>query len=228
MKKNRETIFVTRKLADHSPIWQLKNKGFDIIDISLISIKGISIEKIPTVDIYFYYSKNAVKYFWQKAQKTNIDFTESIHACMGKGTANYLTQTTNIQPDYIGNGNPPDVAKELIMEYGEKSICFVRAQQSTKSVQQLWPKPYQEVVVYTTAIKSEKIGTEVDHLFVTSPLNAESFFKNNNPSKLKSVVCIGKTTANKVSQLYDGKIIIANESSEQSMLSSMLDNINNR
>ena len=217
MKKSRENILITRTLSENSPIWQLSKNGHHIIDQSFVSIQPVAITDIPKYEIYFYYSKNGAKHFLNAAKYLGIDLSNAKHAALGNGTA-AMIESYGMKVDFIGQGTPPEIANAFIHSYADLSICFVRAEQSTQSIQKHWPKEYSEVISYTIAPAAIDLEEEIHTIFATSPMNLTTAMDCCNVNTLQRIICIGPTTYNTASQYKSVAIITADQSSEQSML----------
>ncbi len=222
MKKSKENILITRTLGKESPIWQLSNDGHQVIAQSFLEIKPILITQIPVADVYFYYSKNAAKYFLLSASSLQQDISKSDHAAMGNGTAQIL-ESHGITPSFVGTDTPAKIAQSLIRKYANSSICFVRADQSTRSIQKLWPSKYSEAISYNTQPLFVEVKEEIHTILATSPMNLEAALSCCDISALKRIVCIGPTTYAIATKLSNTSIIVAHKSSEQAMLKAYLD-----
>lgn len=217
MKKSKGNILITRTISDESPLWQLSNDGYHLIAQSFLEIVPLTISEIPSADVYFYYSKNAAKYFFQASKKLLVDVKKSKHAAMGKGTANVLSQL-GVNVDFVGQGSPTEISNELINQYSESSICFVRAKESTQSIQKNWPKSFMEIITYHTKPSPVKVEEEIDVIIATSPKNFKSAMHNCRIDSLKKIICIGPTTYDAVQKYSDVACIMATESNEDALL----------
>ena len=224
MKKNKENILITRKLSESSPLWQLATEHHSVMAQSFLDIRPVIITAIPQAEVYFYYSKNAAIYFLKAIKELGLDLSSATHAAMGNGTADVLKKHKTT-PAFIGTGSPAVVADQLIDNYAHTSICFVRAERSTQSIQKKWPSKFSELVVYKAIPKPIKISDKVHTLFATSPMNLDLAIKSIDVHSLKRVICIGPTTYAAALKLTDVDIIIANESNENSMLAAYLEAI---
>lgn len=217
MKKNKGHILITRSLAEESPLWQLSRDGYHIIDRSFLELTSLPIIEIPKADVYFYYSKNGAQHFVKAARSLNLDLGKSKHAAMGKGTAAILTNL-GIEVDFIGDGAPTEIAQTLIATYSNVSICFVRAEQSTQSIQNKWPYPYREVIAYSIKENVTDIKEDVHTIIATSPKNLKCAVNSCQTLNLKRIICIGPTTY-AAAQKYDDLILMmAKQSTESALL----------
>lgn len=210
MKKSRH-ILITREIGEHSPLMEWIDKGHMLTAQSLISIHPIHIDTYPHSEVYFYYSKNAVKCLWDQRSLDLSTLRQKNHACMGEGTAEVL-RSYDISPDFVGSGKPEDVRSRLLHQYQSRSVCFVRAEKSTKSIQSNWPFSYDECIVYRVAYARVELSDPVDVLVATSPKNIESYFDQYDDPE--GIVCIGDTTMRAAECRYQGPIVVAQQTSE--------------
>lgn len=221
MKKSKENILITRTLSKDSPLWQLSDDGHQIIHHSFLDIIPGVISEIPVANVYFYYSKNAVQYFLEAAKALHQDLSICDHAAMGSGTAQML-ESHGIPPNFIGTQTPRITAELLIEKYVKSTICFVRAEQSTLSIQKHWPNEYSEVISYSATPKSIQIREEIHTIFATSPMNLKVAMECCNVKELKRIICIGPTTYSAAVKLSSVDIIMAEQSNERAMIDSFL------
>jgi len=217
MKKSKENILITRPLDEKSPLRQLSKDGHKLIAQSFLNLTPQKVEHIPEADIYFYYSKNGVKYFIEAAKSLNKDLTVVKHAAMGSGTAEVLNNF-GLQVDFIGSNTPLEVAKQLVSKYEKEEVCFVRANQSTQSIQKLWPSKYSQLVVYNIIPKIFSIKDEIHTILATSPMNLVAALESCKTNALKRIICIGPTTYAAAQKAIDVDCYMAQESNEVSML----------
>lgn len=221
MKKSKENILITRDLSDESPLRNLSNNARNIIAQSFIKIEALDISEIPTSEVYFYYSKNAVLHFMKAALKLKIDVKKYKHAAMGEGTSSTLA-SYGVKADFVGKGMPQSIAQVLIKEYHQKSICFVRAEQSTQSIQKLWPSNYNEIVAYRIIPNDINIQENIHTIFATSPMNLKISMERCNIQDLQYVVCIGSTTYKVAKEITEAEVILSESSTEEAMLQAYL------
>jgi len=221
MKKSKENILITRKLSGNSPLWSLSDLGHSIFTHSFLEIVPVDITEIPIAEVYFYYSKNAAIEFVKAAKNLGRDITQSYHATMGSGTAKTLLDL-GTQPDFVGSESPNSVARSLYEKYGDKRLCFVRAKQSTQSIQKLWPKEYIDLVIYDTTIIDIELQQSIDTIFATSPKNLHAAMRCCDTDSLTNIICIGPTTLEAAKKLTDINSIMATANNEEAMLDAYL------
>lgn len=219
------TIFISRELSEDSLFHQLEAYNCDVISQSLISFSPISFSHFPSCDYVFFYSKNAVRFFFEQINK-EID-NKIKWACIGKSTSDYLYHNMNIKADFIGNGKPKETAQEFKKVAQGKKVLFPRAAQSKKSIQTLLKEDL--IVIDLMVYNNEKIKKpfyqSFDLLIFTSPLNVEAFFENNTYQSQKIVV-IGHTTAQALEQLKISDYIVASQPFESVLYEKTLEILN--
>jgi uroporphyrinogen-III synthase len=123
-----------------------------------------------------------------------------------------------IKTNFVGVDKPKSIAQSLINKYADTSICFVRADQSTQSIQKFWKNEYSEVIAYSVNPRSIKIQEKIHTIIATSPMNLIAALKCCNVKNIKHIVCIGPTTYNAAASISDVDIIMADKANEESML----------
>lgn len=190
-------IFISRPLKEGSPFLSLKEKGIEIIDLSLIRFSMIPIVDYPQTDWIFFYSKNGVKYFFEQESFS----TSNQYAVMGPGTAGTFFSITGHSPKYTGQGDPHLIADQFIKFESSKSILFVKAKSSKDSVRNLIKEHLSchDIIVYDNVIKNSDLIPSCDMLVFTSPKNAEAYFSSRHYNDEK-VIALGKTTESYLKQ----------------------------
>lgn len=208
-------IFITRELDANSVFYKtLTVNGFEVIGCSLVAFSPVPFGVLPTADWVFFYSKNAIRFFLAGLQ--NLTLEPYKIAALGEGTASALGEA--IVPDFIGNGDPAQVATEFFKVAGGKRVLFPRASDSRQSIQQILGNRIEAVdlVVYENIAKQDFHIPDCQALVFTSPLNVKAYFSK---CKLKNelVIAIGDTTAEALRQLNVPKISIAEKPTEKAM-----------
>ena len=193
-----KSVFITRDLEADSPFKViLENAGFEVSGQSLIEFSPLPFNEIPQVDWIFFYSKNAVQYFFAELKKIGLELPTIIKlATIGSKTGDYLKKVFQ-NPDFIGNGQPKETAIAFLKIAAGKNILFPRAEKSTKSIQQLIENQafIHDLVVYRNKKKKNSEPIQSDIVAFTSPLNVEAYFENVSTRTKQDYFVIGKTTA---------------------------------
>ena len=224
-------VFISRNLKTNSPFRQeLEAAGMEVIGQSLIHFSPIAFEHIPTTDWLFFYSRNAVKYFFEGLKELDMPNLKDLAylkskqwAVMGAGTAKAL-QNKGIPPNYVGTGHPKSTATNFEAIIKNQKILFIRAKTSKKSVQKLITNQTQvkDLVVYENSIKQNFELPTCDFLVFTSPLNTQAYFQKYPWQKQQKVVAIGNTTAKSLTTLGISDIKIALKPTEACLAKTVL------
>ena len=217
-------IFISRYLKPDSPFFKrLLVHQYQIISESLIQFSEVNIDRIPTSDMLFFYSKNAVRYAIKNARLRTIMQQRQL-ATMGRGTAKVLAEF-GFEADFIGSGIPAEIALRLESYAANQSILFLRANNSRQSIQLHLPSHIhaQDMVVYNNNPKTDFNIPEVDLLVFTSPINAQAYFGKYSFMMDQQVLAIGHTTARALSDLGIPDVLIADEASEESLVDKILE-----
>ncbi len=217
-------IFITRELAPDSAFRQrLVRAGGQVYGQSLIEFSGVDWGKMPPTDWIFFYSRKAVTFFWEGLRKKGEVIGESIQlATLGQGTAAKLTDL-GYQANFVGTGNPGEVAEQFLSVAEKRRVLFPRAENSQKSMQKaLHGKVVElDLVVYKNEMRKEFSIPKVNYLVFTSPMNAKAYFQRYAWTG-EHLVAIGETTAAALRKLVDAKVYIADQSSEESLAETVI------
>ncbi|MFK7937051.1 MAG: uroporphyrinogen-III synthase [Saprospiraceae bacterium] len=217
-----KSVFISRELsADSVFLQKISATGATVHGESLLKFRIIPFLTLPTVDWIFFYSKTAVRFFFQQIEKS--DYPNCHYAAIGERTAATLKKYVD-QIDFIGNGNPPITASNFLAFAKGQRVLFPRAQRSRKSVQTLLEKKIEvvDLVIYDNQMRTDIELGDFDILVFTSPLNARAYFKNKSLRANQSVIAIGVTTANTLHKIGLTHIYIATTPSESGLAESVL------
>ena len=215
-----KSIFITRDLDKDSILHTLSDKNYVVSGCSLIDFSVIPITDLPFADWIFFYSKNGVKFFYESVIKAGLQLDSRI-ACIGKGTADQFYNTFNRIADFIGSGDPSQVAnqfKKLITE-GDK-ILFITAVESNHSVSKELKENYKvsSIPVYSNTSKKNIVDPAADITIFTSPKNADAYLhKHFNPHSTQ-IIAIGKITAQYLHTRGVEEVVISVKPSEEDVL----------
>lgn len=195
-----KSIFISTADLPFSFQRKLEEKSFSINSRSLIRFEPVSFKISPSdFDWIFFTSKRSVDYFLNGC---SISLQNHKIACIGKSTADYLTNK-KIAVDFFGTnaGNPIEVGKEFSSCLKTERVLFPLSSLSKKSISNLIPASQKiERVVYKTVLNPVEITTTFDYLVFTSPSNAESFLLKNELNKSQTVIAWGNSTADFLAQ----------------------------
>jgi uroporphyrinogen-III synthase len=214
-----EKIFISRSLAEHSPVQAFAEKNnLELKAISLIEFTPVYFSHLPKADWLFFYSKNGVRFFMRALQEKGLKIKVPV-AVIGLGTLNALKEFGK-SADFAGNGQPEEVAAAFKELARGQHVLFIRAQQSRRSIQQLLEEDLtvKELPVYANEIRLPDEEFQADYLLFTSPLNAEAYAQKYDLNAAQVIVAIGGTTADKLRSLGAKKVWVATSPNETSMV----------
>lgn len=224
-------IFITRDLAVDSVFkTRLEAVGFEVHGESLIQFDPVPFTEVPPTDWIFFYSKNAVRFyfdglqrpdFWKNKQlrqgppKTNL----VKYAAYGSATAAYLHKHHQIQAQFVGSAKPKRTAEALTVMAAGQRILFPCAKQSRHSLYKYirYKTDAQKLVVYDNYIKTDFSIPKSDILVFTSPLNTKAYFQKYKLDKKQKIIAIGRTTSMALKREGVPKLSIAKFPSEQAL-----------
>lgn len=189
---------------------ELKRAKFEFSDIPFIDvhIKDVQVDKVNELrsDAWVFTSKMAVKSVAQKLD--DLEIPEFVFA-VGSSTSKKL-KDLGIKALYPKSFTSASVAEKII-EYPVKKVIHFCGNLSDSVLQDLLKAKdclVDKVEVYETALTPQKVNTEqFDAVVFLSPSAFASFCKLNDPDKLKTVFCIGSTTAEAVKKSYERLIV---------------------
>lgn len=212
MGNQKKRIFVSRELTETSPILSAA-KAHSIVGQSLITFSPLSFER-PEADWVFFYSRNAVKYFFEADNYALYPYS---WACMSEGTADELSKYV-MDLHFVGKGKPYEVAEQFEEIRSQSEVaCFIRAAHSIDSVKTLTNRESDfSIPVYNNVPVVELPADDFDILIFTSPMNVNCWYDAYEYSSQK-VIAIGETTANALSRNGVADVLIAQEPSEKAI-----------
>ena len=215
-------VFISRLLSSHSVFAQkMSENNITLTAKSLIQFSACPFDAPTTADWIFFYSKNGVKYYFDQISATTKKYRI---ACLGPGTANELLLKTGIQADFVGSGAPKETAEAFRALALNKTVAFIQASNSNKSVQQQLSETTNilSCIVYTNTAIAESFSFLGQVLVFTSPLNAKTYFAQNTINLKQEIIAIGNSTADALEKIGVSNIAIANEPTEAAMAEAVL------
>lgn len=219
-------LFISRYLDDNSPIWRLKEEGFDVIHESLIEFEQITVREIPDTDWVFFYSKNAFRYFLYQTQRLSYHLEQKKIAAIGRSTADYILEA-GYKVSFCGSGHGDTTANEFMNEILSESVLFPRAKNSLNNVSvniSEWVE-VKELIVYNNRERNNAVLPKVEIALLTSPMNARVFFKRYLDKQHPTIISIGRSTASEVAKYVTEPLIIADQPTEESMMDAIPKNL---
>lgn len=214
-EKSQKKVFISREQTAESLFSRLMTKrGCEVVGISMINIKPVEVPVCHPADIYCFSSRNAVRELY--AQHTQLP-TEKIWA-LGEGTAAVMREVGWV-PDFVGDGNAVSIGEALLLAQ-PGHVVFPTATDSRSSVQEHIGNnlSWEDLIVYENAAKEDVSLPAVDIAVLTSPKNADTFFKLYDRSPLPMLVAIGQPTLEMIRQHTSQLVHVAYAPGELSLV----------
>ena len=220
----RKHVFITRNLPAGSYFLQaLTARGFVVEGGSLIAFLPVEFVVAENVDWIFFYSRQAVRFFFAGLSPDRWDKLPLI-AAMGAGTASALRELAK-EVDFTGSGSPDGVATAFAEVAAGQSVLFPRARNSRQSIQRKLGgliRPV-DLIVYDNQPQPRVVDPAFQYLVFTSPMNVTSFLQSNVLSADQIVIAIGNSTARYLHKAGVGRVVVAPEASERGLCQAILD-----
>ena len=194
------------KLAD-----LLKEKGYQVDEISLGAIKYFDFELKKDYNYIIFTSKNGIEAFFNK----DVDVHSSKLIAIGEKSAKYLKEK-GYEPYFVSKGNSNELIRDLkSMITEDDSVLYVRAKHVSSNLKEYFNMD--EVIVYENEeVKWNDLNVEIyDGIFFTCASSVERFLqkvKVNCPIYSIGPVC------SKAIQKYGYEPIEAEKSNFESMV----------
>lgn len=220
------TVFISRDLQVDSIFKKiLTQNGCSIVGRSLIQLQPISFDDVPVADWIFFYSKNAVRFFFQQANRIPTFYRHNYkYATIGAATASALRDFyTN--PSFVGDGHPNSTANSFLKTYQPtETVIFPRAKHSKQSIQKILRQKIQalDLLVYDNQPTIQVKAQSEDFLVFTSPMNVRAYFARHFLLPHQRIIAIGNTTASELLRLNIVEITIADAPNESALASAVL------
>ena len=214
--KVKPSIFISRPITKHSPLNDLAR--YYIEGKSLIAFQPIDFQcAVKDYTWIFFYSSIGAKYFLEGI--TISQLTKVKIACLGPKTAQTFTKLSQKKVDFIGDGKPETTSaffKKRITKTDK--ILFARALHSRQSVQKVLDGyNCHSVVVYTNTLSFAADILSSDIVVLTSPMNAERYFKSGLDLNKPTFIAIGETTGDCIYSYLGHRPLIPESPSEESI-----------
>lgn len=216
-------IFITSTFGADGVLMQwATSEGIEVVGESLIDFNAVPFEMPEGFDVVIFYSKNAVRYFYEGLSSDQVDQVKNaVLVCIGPATAEVAEEVfeTEVNFQYQNLRDKPEV---LIDALRGKRCLIPQASQSRQTIEKLLNDcTLIPVVVYDNAPRSNFMVPEgVDLAVVTSPMNAKVFL-----SALLDVdipiLAIGQTSADFAKQNFGIDPKVAPEPTESGILAAL-------
>ncbi|NJC25366.1 uroporphyrinogen-III synthase [Neolewinella antarctica] len=188
------TVFVTRELQLNSPLTKwARTPGRSVISHSLLRFTPVRFTPPSHAKVWFFYSPRAVEF--------SVDGLAGLSkrpklAAIGPGTAAAL-DAHGFQADFVGTGDPVEVATQFIEAVPATTVFFPRATQSRRSVQRMLPDNYTvlDAICYDNVVIDRVPPVRADVFIFTSPLNVEAYLREHAIAENTLLLAIGPSTA---------------------------------
>lgn len=200
------TLFITSNLEkDHPFIVKLEDKGINFHAASLLNFNPIPFKNDWEGDWYFFYSKNGIQYFFDQEKHRN----DKKYAVIGSASADFFEEKTGYAVDFCGTGQIEETAMQFLKVAKDKQTIFVRGKKTKNSIQRVLEKQMQtsELVVYDNRINTNFSNFTTKMACLTSPMNAEAFYKKCHQIECTKIFSIGPSTTAAIEAL--GLIVFA-------------------
>ena len=227
MTNESKTIFISRELETKSYFNTLKDYGYTLFGFSLLNIKVLPFIHVPDSDWLYFYSKNAVYYFFEQlSEKEKQGLHQRKIAAHGIGTAKKIKEYTTVPVDFIFNHQTEALASDFVNDSNTK-VLFLRAKRSIGNVEEMMKNVEAfHLPVYVNEIKEDIDIPNAKYLIFTSPMNVESYLQKKQINEDQEIFAIGKSTFKKLTNHgLKNKILMPTRPSEKDLYELVLDNI---
>ncbi|MEL7020121.1 MAG: uroporphyrinogen-III synthase [Bacteroidota bacterium] len=215
-------VFISREVDAQSIFLQkVLAAGARVHGESLLQFTLLPFDNLPIVDWIFFYSKTAVRFFFQTLADRPLPSCR--YAAIGPRTAAVLSAHVSAV-DFVGNGQPSTTAMRFVACAKGERVLFPRARQSRQSVQKQLQQDIEvvDLVIYDNQIRQDIALPRADILVFTSPLNAKAYFQYRPYATGQQLVAIGTTTADALRQLGMSDVHVAATPSELGLADAVL------
>jgi hydroxymethylbilane synthase len=193
-------VFISRNLPEENLLRKrLAERGYHLVDLSLISVSPILFSRVPAADWIFFSSKNAIRHFFSQSPAIG---QRTRYAVFGPGSAGYLAEY-GLRADFIGEGNDAEaIGRAFAAQVEHEVVLFPQAIDSIQTVQRQlsFNTTAKNLYVYKTDLKTHFTLPKTGTLVFTSPSNVMAYFQRYGISPEQKVIAIGTTTRQ---TLYD-------------------------
>ena len=210
--RNKYKKYLVTKVGPYSKLADLlKEKGYQVDEISLGAIKYFDFELKKDYNYIIFTSKNGIEAFFNK----DVDVHSSKLIAIGEKSAKYLKEK-GYEPYFVSKGNSNELIRDLkSMITEDDSVLYVRAKHVSSNLKEYFNMD--EVIVYENEeVKWNDLNVEIyDGIFFTCASSVERFLqkvKVNCPIYSIGPVC------SKAIQKYGYEPIEAEKSNFESMV----------
>ena len=220
-----KTVILSTKTLSDVQRRELLTAGFEVFEEDFISTKKQEFELNAINDNLIFTSQNAVHSVLSNPNSEKLKSKNVF--CVGLKTKILLSENGFNVIAYTGYA--ADLAEIITLIYRSESYTFfsgnLRRETLPKALQDAEVK-MNEIQVYDTSLKPQKISTAVDGILFFSPSGVESYLKDNTIKKEKCF-CIGETTAEALHKITKN-IIIADQPTVEDVIEDVITEFGNK
>lgn len=217
-------ILSTKKLSGEQK-QALVKANINVIEADFIETQNKPFELKDLNDNLIFTSQNAVHSVLSNPNSEKLKSKNVF--CVGLKTKILLSENGFNVVAYTGYA--ADLAEIITLIYRSESYTFfsgnLRRETLPKALQDAEVK-MNEIQVYDTSLKPQKISTAVDGILFFSPSGVESYLKDNTIKKEKCF-CIGETTAEALHKITKN-IIIADQPTVEDVIEDVITEFGNK
>ena len=211
-------ILSTKTLLDNQKQALIK-ANFNVFEVDFIQTKSHDFELNEINENLIFTSQNAVQSFLLDPKSD--DLKSKTIFCVGLKTKILLSESGYNVVAYTGYAE--DLAEIITLVYSKESFTFfsgnLRRETLPKALKEAKIK-FNEIQVYETVLKPQKIKMPVDAILFFSPSGIESYLKENTIKK-ETCFCIGTTTSSALDKITKN-IVIAEQPSIEDVIEEVL------
>lgn len=217
-----KTLFISKKLSDHSVFRELEKYDVRITDEPLIKFTQIPFSYTPQSKWIFFSSKNAIDYFF--AQRPEIA-EGTLYGVIGKQSAAHLS-TFGKTADFIGEGvDVAQIAKHFREVLKDDSVLFPQAMDSMRSIQKYiaFSNTLFNLYTYKTAIRDDFEIPYTNIIIFTSPSNVNAYLAKYKIDERQQVIAMGSATRFRLSEYGIKNVSTPDFFGEEGLIQLLLD-----
>ncbi len=217
-----KTLFISKKLSDHSVFRELEKYDVRITDEPLIKFTQIPFSYTPQSKWIFFSSKNAIDYFF--VQRPEIA-EGTLYGVIGKQSAAHLSTFGKIA-DFIGEGvDVAQIAKHFREVLKDDSVLFPQAMDSMRSIQKYiaFSNTLFNLYTYKTAIRDDFEIPYTNIIIFTSPSNVNAYLAKYKIDERQQVIAMGSATRFRLSEYGIKNVSTPDFFGEEGLIQLLLD-----
>jgi uroporphyrinogen-III synthase len=217
---NSKAVILSTKTLSDAQRQKMLVAGFELFEEDFITTKKQEYELKNINDNLIFTSQNAAQRILENANIDNLK-TKNVF-CVGLKTKILLSEAGFNVVAYTGYAS--DLAEIITLIYGHESYTFFSGNLRKETLPNALKEArisFNEIQVYETILTPCKILEKLDGILFFSPSGVESYLKNN-VIKKENCFCIGETTAEALEKHKIKNIIVADESTIESVIDDVI------